>query len=84
MFKQIASTYVLDFKRLYIKNGRKKSQECGVPSFITRNLLFVSRPLKIKITHQFDFILAVCWFMRNINFVFDQNLCVVRYAGCVK
>lgn len=74
----------VDLKSFLIKNGRKKSRGCGVLSFITRNLLFVSRPLKIKITLQFDFILAVCWFMRNINFEFDQNLCVVRYAGSVK
>jgi len=77
-------TQDVDLKGISLKSGRKKSRECGVLSFITRNLLFVSRKLKIKITLQFDFILAVCSFMRNINFALDQNLYVVRYAGCVK
>lgn len=84
MESNLFKCYDVDFKRLSIKNGRKKSRGCGVLSFITQNLLFISKLLKQKTSLQYGFILAVCCFMRNINFVFDQNLCVVRYAGCVK
>lgn len=77
MFYTIKSTCVLDLKRLFAKNGRKKSQECGVPSSITRNLMFISRccrQLKQKITLESDFILVVCRSACNLNFAFDQNL----------
>ncbi len=77
MFYISKNAHAFYLKKCYTKFGRKKSRECGVLSFITRNLMFVCRPdrrQQHKITLEFDFILVVCGAACNLIFTFDQKL----------